>query len=81
MTVNSGDPADNGNGLKKESKYGLLVSYIGSVLATGGIGWLTDLKLDSVPGWAATAVALAITGAIGALTAYKTKNDSGRSLR
>lgn len=81
MTLNSGDPADAGNGLKKESKYGLLVQFALSVLATAAIGWLGTLNLSTLPGWLTAAATMAISTAIGFLTAYKTKNSAGRSLR
>jgi len=81
MTINSGDPADNGNGLKKESKYGLAVQFVLSVLATGAIGWLGTLNLSTLPGWATAAATMAVSTVIGYLTAYKTKNAPTRSLR
>lgn len=74
MTINSGDPADNGSGVKKESKYGLAVQFVLSVLATGAIGYLTTLNLSTVPGWATAAATMAVSTVIGYLTAYKTKN-------
>jgi hypothetical protein len=46
------DEADAGNGLKKESKYGLAVQFVLSVLATGAIGYLGTLNVSTVPGWA-----------------------------
>jgi len=82
MTLNSGDPADNGQGTKKESKVGLAVQFGLSVLATGAIGWLGDLDLSTLPGWAAGAGVMAVSGLIGYLSAFKTKNaPSVRSLR
>jgi tetrahydromethanopterin S-methyltransferase subunit C len=68
------DEADAGNGIKRESKYGLAVQFVLSVLATGAIGYLGTLNVSTVPGWATAAVTLAVSTAIGYLTAYKTKN-------
>lgn len=81
MTVNSGDPADNGNGLKKESKYGLLVQFALSVLATAAIGWLGTLNLSTLPGWLTGAATMAVSTVVGYLVAYKTRNSPTRSLR
>lgn len=74
MTTNSGDPADNGNGIKAESKYALLVQFVLSVGATAVIGYLTTLNLSTLPGWLTAAATMAVSTAIGFLTAYKTKN-------
>ncbi len=68
------DQADAGNGVKKESKYGLLVQFVLSVGATAVIGYLTELDLSTLPGWLAGAATMAVSTAIGFLTAYKTKN-------
>lgn len=76
MTTNSGDPADNGNGVKKESKYGLLVQFVLSVGATAVIGFLTTLNLSTLPGWLTAAATMAVSTALGWLTAYKTKNST-----
>lgn len=68
------DSADLGSGTKKESRYGLAVQFVLSVLATGAIGWLGTLNMSTLPGWAAGAGVMAVSGLIGWLTAYKTKN-------
>ena len=72
--VPSPDPADAGQGIKKESKYGLAVQFALSILATAAIGYLGHLDLNTLPGWLTGAATLAVTTAIGYLTAYKTKN-------
>lgn len=69
------DAADTGNGVKRESKYALLVQFALSVGATAAIGYLTELDLSTVPGWLAGAATMAVSTAIGFLTAYKTKNS------
>lgn len=81
MTINSGDPADAGNGLKKESKYGLAVQFVLSVLATAAIGWLGTLDLSTLPGWLTAAATMAVSTVVGYLVAYKTRNTPASSLR
>lgn len=68
------DAADAGSGLKRESKIGLAVQFVLAIAATAALGYLSDIDLSTVPGWAAGAATLAVTTAIGYLTAYKTKN-------
>ena len=79
MTINSGDPADNGNGVKKESKYALLVQFVLSVGATAAIGYLGTLNLSTLPGWLAGAATLAVSTAVAWLVAWKTKNTPAPS--
>lgn len=68
------DPADAGQGLKKESKYGLAVQFGFSILATAIIGYLGNLDLSTLPGWLTGAATLAVSTVVGYLTAYRTKN-------
>ena len=68
------DPADSGNGTKKESRVALLTQFALSVLATGAIGYLGTLNLSTLPGWLTGAATMAVSTAIAWLTAYKTKN-------
>lgn len=81
MTINSSDPADNGKGTKKESKVGLVVTFVTQVALTGLIGWLGNLDLSTLPGWAAAAGTLAVSSLIGYAGAWLTKNTPARSLR
>jgi hypothetical protein len=74
MTVNSGDPADNGSGVKKESKYALLTSFVLYIGATAAIGWLGTLNLSTLPGWLTGAATAAVSTALAWLVAYKTRN-------
>ena len=74
MTVNSGDPADNGNGVKKESKYALLTNFGLYLAATAAIGWLGTLNLSTLPGWLTGAATAGVSTALAWLVAYKTKN-------
>ena len=69
------DAADTGNGVKRESKYALLTQFALSVGATAAIGYLTTLNLSTLPGWLAGAATMAVSTAVGFLTAYKTKNS------
>lgn len=72
--VNAGPVGDGSNSLAKESKTGIAVQFLLTVLTTGLLGWLTNLDTSHWTGWwAATAVA-AVSAAIGLLTAYKKSN-------
>lgn len=68
------DPADAGNGVKRESRIGIAVQLGLSLAATAAIGWLGTLNLSTLPGWLAGAATLAVSAVVGYLTAYKTKN-------
>lgn len=68
------DSADAGNGVKPESRNALLTQFALSVAATAAIGYLGTLNLSTLPGWLTGAATLAVSTAIGFLTAYKTKN-------
>jgi tetrahydromethanopterin S-methyltransferase subunit C len=70
----AGPNRDGSKSLARESKYGLAVTFVTTVLAIGALGWLTDLDTSTVPGWAAGSVTFAVTTVIGLLTAYVTKN-------
>lgn len=70
----AGPNGDGSHTLAKESKVGLAVQFVLAVVVTGAIGWLGDLDLSTLPGWAATAGTLAVTTLIGAGTAYLKKN-------
>ena len=66
--------ADGSKGTKKESKVGLAVQLVVSVLLTGLVGWLGDLDLSTVPGWALGAATLGVSTVIGYASAWLTKN-------
>lgn len=68
------DEADAGHGVKKESKVAILVGWAVPVAATAAIGYLSDLDLSTLPGWAANAGILAVSSLIAWLSAYKTRN-------
>lgn len=70
----AGPDRDGGKSLARESKYGLAMTFVLTVAATGALGWLGNLDLSTVPGWAAGAATYAVTTVAGLLTAYVTKN-------
>lgn len=70
----SGPNGDGSKSLAKESKAGLLVTFVLTLAATAALGWLAQLDLSTVPGWLANAAALAVTTAVGFLTAYVKRN-------
>ena len=72
--INAGPAGDGSRSLAKESKAGIAVQFVLTVLATGALGWLTNLDTSHWSGWwAATGVA-AVSAAIGLLAAYLKKN-------
>lgn len=70
----AGPAGDGSRALARESKYGQAVTSILSILALGAAGWLADLDLSTVPGWATGAAAVAVSTAVGTLTAWATRN-------
>lgn len=80
MSTYTTDPAtagparDGSRSLARESKYGQAVTAILSILALGAAGWLGNLDLSTVPGWAVGAATVAVSTAAGTLTAWATKN-------
>lgn len=76
-----GDPArtagaagDGSKSLAKESKVGLVVSFLITTLATGALGWLTNLDTSHWSGWWASVAVAGVGTAIGLVTAYLKKN-------
>lgn len=65
---------DGSKGTKKESKVGVAVTFVTSVVLTGAIGYLGNLDLSTLPGWAAGAGTLAVSSLIGYASAWLTKN-------
>lgn len=72
--LTAGPNRDGSKSLARESRYGFAASFVATLLITAGLGWLADLDLSSVPGWAAGAVAYAAATLTGLGTAYVTKN-------
>lgn len=70
----AGPNTDGSQSLAKESKVGIAVQFVLTVLATGALGWLAKLDTSHWSGWwAATAVA-AVAAVIGLLTAWLKSN-------
>ncbi len=70
----AGPNRDGSRSLAKESKVGVLVSFALTGLATGAIGYLGNLDVSTLPGWATSTVTAAVASAIGLLSAYVKKN-------
>lgn len=70
----AGPNGDGSKSLARESKLGLGVTFVTTVAATAALGYLADLDLSTVPGWAAGAAVYATTYVAGLLTAYVAKN-------
>lgn len=70
----AGPARDGSRSLARESRYGQAVTAILSILALGAAGWLGNLDLSTVPGWAVGAATVAVSTAVGTLTAWATKN-------
>jgi uncharacterized membrane protein HdeD (DUF308 family) len=68
------DSADLGNGLKRESKFGLVTGFLSTAAVNGALDALTGLDTKGWHGWWVPIVSAAVGTAIGLLTAYKTKN-------
>lgn len=76
--VNPADTAgpnrDGSKSLASESKVGLAVQFALTGLATGAIGYLGNLDLSTLPGWATATATSAVATAIGLLSAYVKRN-------
>lgn len=68
------DSADLGAGLKRESKFGLVVGFVSTAAVNGALDALTGLDTKGWHGWWVPLASAAIGTAAGLLTAYKTKN-------
>ncbi len=73
--ANTAGPAGDGSkSLAKESKVGVLVTFALTGLATGAIGYLGNLDVSTLPGWATSTATAAVASAIGLLSAYVKRN-------
>ena len=70
----AGPNHDGSHSLARESKLGQTVTGVLSILALGAAGWLGDLDLSTLPGWAVATATVAVSTAVGTLTAWATKN-------
>jgi hypothetical protein len=65
---------DGYKSLKKESKTGIAVQWLLTVLATGALGWLTNLDTSTWRGWWASTAVAAVAAAVGLLSAWLKRN-------
>lgn len=72
--INSGRNNDGSYSLAKESKAGLAVAFVVTVLAEGMLGALTKVDLSSATGWWVPIASAGIGVATGLLTAWVKKN-------
>jgi hypothetical protein len=70
----AGPNGDGSKSLASESKVGVLTTFILTGLATGVIGYLSDLDLSTLPGWAVATATTAVSAVVGLLAAYVKKN-------
>jgi hypothetical protein len=70
----AGPNGDGSKSLASESKVGVLVTFALTGLATGAIGYLGNLDLSTLPGWATSTATAAVASAIGLLSAYVKRN-------
>ena len=67
------DTVTGANNLARDSKLGLAVTFVGGVLLDTAIKALTDVDTSGWSGWWVPFVALGVSTAAGALTAYRAK--------
>lgn len=77
MTIPGTAPSGK-NDLARDSKLGLVVTFVGGVALDAAIGALADVDTSSWSGWWVPFVSLGISTALGALTAYKAKRHPAR---
>lgn len=70
----AGPNRDGSKSLAKESRVGIATTVVLTVLAQGAIGWLGDLDLSTLPGWAVSTATAGVAAVIGLLTAYLKRN-------
>lgn len=66
--------ADGSYSLSRSSRLGLITTAVLVAAAQGAIAWLGTLDLSTLPGYAVAVVTVAVSTAVGALTAYVAKN-------
>jgi hypothetical protein len=70
----AGPNRDGSKSLARESKLGLAVTFLLTMFGTGVLGWLAELDLSTVPGWAMGAAVYAVSTVVGLITSYLAKN-------
>ena len=72
--VNAGPNGDGSKSLAKESKTGIAVQFVLTVLATGALGWLSDLDTSQWSGWWAATAVSGVAAVVGLLSAWLKRN-------
>ena len=70
----AGPNRDGSKSLASESKVGVVTTLVLTSLATGAIGYLGDLDLSTLPGWAVSTATAAVSSVVGLLAAYVKRN-------
>lgn len=70
----AGPARDGSRSLARESRIGQVMTTALSILALGLAGWLIELDLSTLPGWAVAAASVAASSAAGTLTSWATRN-------
>lgn len=65
---------DGKDSLKRESKFGISVTLVTAVAVNAGLELLTGVDQSQWSGWWAPVLSAVVAGAVGLLTAYKTRN-------
>lgn len=81
MTQQTAPSADGSNRLFRDSRFGLIMSYVTGVALTFGAAELAKVDLSNHKGWWVPFAALGVSHLAGALTAYKAKRDAARASR
>lgn len=81
MTINQNNPArvagPNGDGSKalaKESKVGVGLTVLLTIVATGVVNWLTNLDTSQWTGWWVTGAVTILSGIAGIISAWLKAN-------
>jgi hypothetical protein len=70
----NGPNGDGSKSLAKESKWGLAVAFLLTVVVDGAIQALTDIDLSGATGWWVKLATVGVATALGLLTAWRKKN-------
>lgn len=62
------------NSLKRESKFGISTALVTAVAVNAALALLTGVDQSQWSGWWAPVLSAGVAGAVGLLTAYKTRN-------
>lgn len=70
----SGPNGDGSKSLAKESKVGVALTVVLSIVATGIVSWLTNLDTSQWSGWWVTGVVTILSGVAGLISAWLKAN-------